>query len=135
MYTRYKIRREEIPHKKAIMAIILISIGIVIGIHSAQAQDRIVKVADFGAIPNDGECDIAAIKRALNYAKTVQAKELRFDGGTYDLFVGDAEKNIAIDVQSLDGFTMTGETDVRGEPTTTLLRHYEFRNSLSARPI
>lgn len=100
-----------------------------------QAQDKIVKVADFGAIPNDSKCDIAAVKRALDYAKTVKAKELVFDAGTYDLFVGDAGKNMAIDVQSMDGFTMTGATDAQGQPATTFLRHYEFRNSLSARPI
>src|SRR5690606_9288985 len=101
----------------------------------AQAQDKIVKVADFGAILNDGKCDIAAIKRALDYAKTVKAEQLLFDAGTYDLFVGDARKNTAIDVQLLDGFTMMGATDAQGQPATTFLRHYEFKNALYARPI
>lgn len=135
MNIKYKIDPEEIPHKRLVMGIIIMVIGMIIGIHAAQAQDKIVKVADFGAIPGDGKCDIAAIKRALDYAKTVKAKELRFDAGTYDLFVGDAGKNMAIDVQSLDGFTMKGAVDAQGQPATIFLRHYEFRNSLSARPI
>lgn len=100
-----------------------------------QAQDKIVKVVDFGAIPNDGKCDIAAIKRALNYVKTVKAKELRFDAGTYDLFVGDASKNMAIDVAELYDFTFTGETDKGGNPATTFLRHYDFRDDMHGRPI
>src|SRR5690606_31504112 len=133
--TRYRMEREEIPHKRLVIVIILIIIGIVIGIRSAQAHDRIVKVADFGAIPSDGKCDIAAIKSALNYAQTVKAEELVFEAGTYDLFVGNAAKNIAIDVRSLDGFSMTGTIDAKGQPATTFLRHYEFKNALAARPI
>src|SRR5690606_19810655 len=96
----------------------------------ARAQDEIVKVADFGAIPNDGKCDITAIKRALDYAKTGKAKELQFELGTYDLFVGDASKNTAIDVAELNDFTFSGATDKRGDPATTFLRHYDFRDDM-----
>lgn len=76
-----------------------------------QAQDKIVKVADFGAIPNDGKCDIAAIKRALDYVKTVKAEELVFDVGTYDLFVGDASKNMAIEIVQYIDFIFRGKMD------------------------
>lgn len=106
-----------------------------VGVHMVRAQDKIVKVADFGALPNDGKCDIAAIKKALNYAKTVKAEELVFDAGRYDLFVGDAEKNVAIEIIGFNDFTLKGATDKKGNPTTTFLRHYDFRNDLTGKPI
>src|SRR5690606_25844999 len=88
-----------------------------------QAQDKVVQVADFDAIPNDGKCDIAAIKRALDYAKTVKAEELIFDAGTYDLFVGDASKNTAIDIMELHDFTCRGAVDnERSEEHTSELQ-------------
>lgn len=109
---------------------LLVSMG-----QMAHAQDKVVKVADFGAIPNDGKCDIAAIKRALDYAKTVKAEQLLFDAGTYDLFVGDASKNTAIEVAELSGFTFSGATDKERNPATTFLRHYDFRDDMHGRPI
>ncbi len=89
---------------------VLIAMLVVI-VHTVQAQDKIVKVADFGAIPNDGKCDIAAIKRALDYVKTVKAEELVFDVGTYDLFVGDASKNMAIEIVQYNDFIFRGKMD------------------------
>lgn len=113
----------------------MLLIAMFVFVHTVQAQDKIVKVSDFGALPNDGKCDLAAIKRALNYVKTVKAEELVFDAGTYDLFVGDASKNMAIEVVEYDNFIFKGTADNEGNPATTFLRHYDFKDDMHGKPI
>ncbi|RNL95175.1 hypothetical protein ED312_00825 [Sinomicrobium pectinilyticum] len=105
------------------------------GHHMGHARDKIVNVTDFGAFPDDSKCDINAIKQALEHAKTVGAKALVFEAGTYDLFVGDVTKNTAIEVTKLHDFTMRGSKDSEGNPATTFLRHYDFRNDMYGKPI
>lgn len=113
----------------------MLLIAMLVFVHTVHGQDRIVQVSDFGAVPNDGKCDLAAIKRALNYVKTVKAEELVFDAGTYDLFVGDASKNMAIEVVEYEDFTFRGTVDSEGNPATTFLRHYDFKGDMHGKPI
>ncbi len=109
--------------------------GGMIGLHAVQAQDKIVKAADFGAIPDDGKCDMVAIKKALDHAKTVKAGALLLEAGTYDLFVGDASGKMAIDITGMNDFTLKGGIDDKGDPATTFLRHYDFKNDMYGKPI
>ncbi len=96
---------------------------------SAPAQS--VNVADFGAIPNDGKCDMEAIAKALDHVKATGAKELVFEAGVYDLDVGDAQKNRGIFFKGIPNFTMRGAVNEKGEPVTTLLRRYDFKINLN----
>ncbi|MGS2737680.1 hypothetical protein [Sinomicrobium sp. M5D2P17] len=135
MRARYKIEHKELRYRGLMIWIVLLVAGTTIGVNAARMQDNTVEVSDFGALPNDGKCDRAAIKRALDYAKTVKAEELVFDVGTYDLFVSDASKNTGLDILSLHDFTMRGAINQKGNPATTFLRHYDFKNDMHGKPI
>ncbi len=96
---------------------------------------QVVNVADFGAFPDDDKCDIASVKSAIEQAKKIGAKEIKFSKGVYDFKVGDAEKNRGIDIKNLDDVTFSGETNKNGEPATTFLRSYDFKNAMNAAEI
>lgn len=100
----------------------------------AGAQSAL-RAADFGAVANDGKCDKAAIKKAIAAAAQNGAKEIVFEKGVYDLNVGDAENNIAIEIANIDGLTFAGALDENGNPATFFVRRYDFKNSLNAREI
>ena len=94
-----------------------------------------VKVSDFGAVPNDGRCDIAAICEAIKYAKETGAKKIQFESGTYDLFVGDPSKEIPIMINSCPNLEFTGVCDNNKRPKTLFLRHYDFKPNIAGAPI
>lgn len=118
---------------KVFFASVMLFMGIASSGYSQKSNT--VKVSDHGAKPNDGKNDIEAIKNAIAKAKKANASSLIFEAGTYDLFVGDADKNIAIEISDLDDFVLSGATDPQGNPATTFLRHYNFKNDLYGKPI
>lgn len=128
-----------INHKKliSICAFFFILLNVIegeaktkLGIIPDETCDTIVNVSDFGAIPNDSICDRVAIRKALQYSRKIGAKQLVFEEGIYDLFVGDASVTVGITVEYFNGFTMVGAQDGNGKPATKLVRHYDFKNEM-----
>jgi hypothetical protein len=46
---------------------------------------RTINAADFGAIPDDGQCDADAIRKAFEALRNAPGTKLMFESGTYDL--------------------------------------------------
>lgn len=100
---------------------------------AAAAQETIVRVSDFGAVPNDGKNDLKQIRKALRKAEKIGATKIVFDAGTYDIFHSDIEENDALVLSHTPNVTMEGAVDADGEPATMLLRHYEMAPDLKAK--
>lgn len=100
---------------------------------AAAAQETIVRVSDFGAVPNDGKNDLKQIRKALRKAEKTGATKIVFDAGTYDIFHSDIEENDALVLSHTPNVTMEGAVDADGEPATMLLRHYEMAPDLKAK--
>lgn len=100
---------------------------------AAAAQETIVRVSDFGAVPNDGKNDLKQIRKALRKAEKTGATKIVFDAGTYDIFHSDIEENDALVLSHTQNVTMEGAVDADGEPATMLLRHYEMAPDLKAK--
>lgn len=100
---------------------------------AAAAQETIVRVSDFGAVPNDGKNDLKQIRKALRKAEKIGATKIVFDAGTYDIFHSDIEENDALVLSHIPNVTMEGAVDADGEPATMLLRHYEMAPDLKAK--
>ncbi|OAM90281.1 hypothetical protein AW736_00915 [Termitidicoccus mucosus] len=94
-----------------------------------------INVRDFGAVADDSICDLAAIRRAVAFARANNVREINFDPGTYDLEVKNPEKEIAIDLNGFEDLVFAGAVNADGTPATLLLRKYEFSGNISARQI
>lgn len=81
-----------------------------------------IPVSDFGAIPDDGEDDIRAIRRALDACRKHELSRLVFEPGQYDfhpllageryLFVSNNDeglKRIAFDLRGMNNLTVDGQ--------------------------
>jgi len=88
---------------------------------------QIVRVADFGAFPDDGKCDRAGIAAAIENAKANSASKIVFESGIYELDIKDVETERGIHIANMTNLTFEGTTDVSGAPSTTLLRKYKYK--------
>ena len=100
---------------------------------SAAAQETVVRVADFGAVPNDGKNDLKQIRKAFRKAEKIGAAKIVFDAGTYDIFHSDIEESAALMLSHTPNVTIEGAIDADGEPATMLLRHYEMAPNINAK--
>lgn len=105
------------------------------GSDDAGKPQNIIKVRDYGAVPNDGFCDIESIGKAVLAASGVKSPVLEFERGTYDLYVGDAARNVAISITGIDNLTIRGAVDRKQQPATLFLRHYDMAPNISATKI
>lgn len=86
-----------------------------------------ITVSTYGALPDDGVDDTAAINNAISAA--VAGDIVTFASGTYDLIApSDSERFIRLSAKS--GITLQGATS-GGLPTTKLLRHLAVQNMAS----
>lgn len=90
----------------------------VISLFGAQIQ-----VSTYGAVPNDGQDDAAAIQAAVNAAGN--GDSVVFSSGAYDLVASTNGGHIYI--YSKTNLTLLGAVS-NGVPTTTLLRHVSLTN-------
>ena len=97
--------------------------------------DGVIRVREYGAVPDDGLCDIDAIAEAVRAATSKKASVIEFEEGVYDLFVGDASLHNAIEIQNIDNLTMHGAVNRKGEPATVFLRHYEMAKNINGMQI
>lgn len=96
-------------------------------------QAGIVDVADFGAVPNDGKCDTAAIQKAIQAAVRQGGAEVHFAAGVYDLIEtvpGNGHDNY-IDISDAKNLALIGAVDSSGRPVTRLERYIELNNDSS----
>lgn len=93
----------------------------------------VLRVADFGALPNDGKCDMQAIHAALEAAVAKGGAEVHFDAGTYNLKTTWADKDPKKEAHYLHLFnatnvTLVGACDSQGRPATRLERNFPLSN-------
>lgn len=102
----------------------LLLLGVCLGSKAAA-----LSVADFGAIPNDDQCDAAAIRRAIETAAERGDSEVRFEAGTYRLVEAAGVRDRAyISIVELRNIALVGAVDASGRPTTRLERVLELDN-------
>lgn len=94
-----------------------------------------VHVKDFGAVADDGECDVAAITRAIASVQEKPGSVIVFDAGVYNLKEESATRrnnNLAmIHLTNLEGITLRGATTADGEPATVLEMNLELDNDIT----
>ena len=88
---------------------------------TAQAAD--VHVNDYGAIPDDGQCDTLAIRAAIAAAKNGVPRIVRFDAGVYNMDESNAIGNAHLLIDGANALTLIGAIDAQGEPATILQRN------------
>ena len=97
---------------------------------------KVFRVSDFGAFPNDGKCDIEAVKSAIEAcAKHGGKAVLKFDAGKYEFFVKDPNKDCAVKITKVNGLSIEGAVSADGAPATVFLRRYKYAPSLDAASI
>ncbi len=102
---------------------------------SVAFAQNVIRVSDFGAVPNDGKCDRDAIAKALSAAAKVEKPVLEFDSGVYDLFVADLNNEVCIAFSDIKNLTIKGAVDDKGRPATELIRNYKMKFDVNANRI
>jgi len=91
-----------------------------------------VRVADFGAVPDDGKCDMESIHRAIQTAIGENRRTVVFEAGVYQLTetVAIAKKgdHHYIGIFDAENLTLIGQTDRSGRPITRLERTVKLDN-------
>ncbi len=110
--------------------------GLLVALFATQAAFAalpVFNVADFGAVPNDGKCDVEAIARAIAAAKRAQGGEIRFAAGTYNLRQPTSREYYLGLVES-EHVALVGAVDAAGRPATRLERNFKLTNDTSLPP-
>ncbi|NQU44718.1 right-handed parallel beta-helix repeat-containing protein, partial [bacterium] len=99
---------------------------------SLSPQAQALHVSQFGAIPNDGRDDMAAINQAVQTAIQGGQNEVLFDAGTYNMMTtctipGQSDGHY-IGIYNAHDLALIGKTDASGEPSTRLERNYPLSN-------
>jgi hypothetical protein len=86
-----------------------------------------IHVKDFGAVPDDGQCDAEALQQAIEYAEKQKIATIFLDRGRYDLKKAnieerDSKKSHIWFVNIHHGLTLQGEINSAGVPVTALIR-------------
>lgn len=80
-------------------------------------------VRDFGAFPDDGNDDVAAISRAVDAAARQAPATVVFDAGTYNLLENPGAGDALIDLSGKTGITLQGQVNTNGVPATRIERN------------
>jgi len=98
----------------------------------ALASVRVLDVAEFGAVPNDGKDDTLAIEAAIQAARRSQPTEIHFAAGTYNLIRTVSGKTSGTDyyigVKDAENLAFVGATNGAGKPATRLERNLVLNN-------
>lgn len=118
---------------------VCIAICILLSVQSVQANASPatywygpdVHVSTYGAVPNDGIDDAAAIQQAVNAAAITHSK-VKFAAGRYDLktVAAAAYMNAYIGIAGATGLSLEGETDAQGQPATWLVKYNPEENNI-----
>lgn len=96
---------------------------------SSAASSGSIHVSSYGAYPDDGIDDVAAIKSAITYAKANDIAVINFSDGAYDLITPPSSYHVLL--VNCHDLTLQGAVDAEGDPSTRLLRHLSLANELS----
>jgi hypothetical protein len=88
---------------------------------------KVLHVADFGARPDDGKDDLAAIRDAIAAALRTHTEKIVLDPGTYELDQPEGENCLSI--RGAHGLTVEGGTGAGGKPATRLVRRHTLNTS------
>jgi len=95
----------------------------------------LVRVADFGAIPNDGLADAAALRAAVASVTGVPDVEIVFEAGVYNLKEAEilerSGRVAMLHVWGEKNWTLRGAVDDKGAPATTLEMNLELGNAIT----
>ena len=98
-------------------------------------SQAIVHVKDFGAVADDGECDVAGITDAIAAVQGKPGSVIVFDAGVYNLKEDSATRRnnhlAMIHLRDLEGITLRGATTPDGEPATVLEMNLELDNDVT----
>lgn len=122
---------EPTHHMIKIPALALLFLGSIL----PAASETLVRVSDFGAVPNDGICDADAIRAAVASVANQSGVRLVFEAGVYNL----AEASIAnrsgrlamVHFWNLDNWVIEGAVDAAGDPATTLEMNLNLQNEVT----
>lgn len=106
-----------------------------LGSVSPAASETLVRVSDFGAVPNDGICDASEIRAAVASVANRSNVRIVFDAGVYNL----AEASIAnrsgrlamVHLWKLNDWVIEGAVDAAGDPATTLEMNLNLGNGVT----
>ena len=104
-------------------------------VKAAQANEKvkILHVRDFGAIPDDGKCDIKAINEAIAVAASKAPAIIEFEAGTYNLHEPNQAPDALIAISKISELTLLGKTAPDGTPATIFERNVKnLRDHLDA---
>jgi hypothetical protein len=94
-------------------------------------------VGDFGAAPNDDQCDTVAINQAIAAAAEQGDPEVRFEPGVYRLVSPDSaepQDQAYINIVERQNIAMVGAIDAAGRPATRLERVLKLDNDADPVP-
>ncbi len=94
-----------------------------------------VDVRSFGAIPDDGKSDAEAIQAALDNARKMSLRRVRFEGGVYDFsgipgWEGDEKPEKGTCYMTLKGgadLELVGAVDAMGRPATRWIKSNDLK--------
>lgn len=97
-------------------------------------SESFIRVADFGATPDDGLCDTDAINDAIQAAVQNGYNLILFEAGTYELIGTSTVQNTRNDnyfgIFNVRDLTLLGAIDAEGSPTTRLERQLTLSNDI-----
>jgi len=116
--------------KPSILSVLFAALAVPLLLNGA--APRVLNVADFGAVPDDGICDMEAIHRALQAAVRSGNTEVHFAAGTYNLAspitISGRTGARYLDLVKAENVALIGAVDAQGRPVTRLQRDLELNN-------
>ncbi|MBK3519010.1 right-handed parallel beta-helix repeat-containing protein [Carboxylicivirga marina] len=99
------------------------------------ASELHIAVADFGAIPDDGKCDAAAIRQAICSAEGKENIIISFESGVYNLnedaVLFRENYKAMLFVWGQKNWMLKGAIDEQGNPATTLEMNLRLGNQIT----
>lgn len=102
---------------------------------SSRGSVIVVAVADFGAVPDDGKCDAAAIRKAIASEEGNENVVISFQKGTYNLkedaVLTKQNHTAMLFIWGQKNWTLRGVLDDLGDPATMLEMNLNLENQIS----
>lgn len=108
---------------------------VILGVVAPAPSETLVRVADFGAVPDDGICDAAQIRAAVASVASQPKVRIELDAGVYNL----AEASIAnrsgrlamVHLWGHEDWVFEGAVNAAGEPATKLEMNLNLGNEVT----
>lgn len=97
--------------------------GLMLVLAGCDSDSVEIPVQEFGAIPDDGQDDVASINQAIRAAAEQAPATVVFEPGTYNLKEEPGTLDTLIDLSKISGVTLLGQVDADGNPATRIERN------------